>query len=159
MRDFLMALKARGELDFSKVRPFKPDPPDFVAEAMDGTTIAIELREFVSEEVIRRTAKGERVMARWTDEQFFRGIDKIIRSKDGKIFKGGPYSRIILIIPTDEPTISSEMVTRVFAARQFDKPRNMTDAYLMMGAPVKLPRPGEITERICQVFKTRFRLD
>src|SRR2546425_3540248 len=74
MRDFLTALKAKGELDFSNVRPFNPDPPDFIADAMDGTTIAMELREFVSQEAIRRTAKGERVMAWWTDEQFSHDI-------------------------------------------------------------------------------------
>jgi hypothetical protein len=159
MRDFLTALKAKSELDFSNVRPFKPDPPDFIADATDGKTTAIELCEFVSEEAIRRTAKGENVMASWTDEQFFHAIERIIRGKDGKTFSGGPYSRIILIVPTDEPTITSEVVKRVFAARQFDKPRNITDAYLMMRAPVKLPRPGEMVERICQVFKMRFRFD
>jgi hypothetical protein len=49
------------------------------------------------------------------------------------------------------------MVTRVFAGSEFNKPRNITDAYLMMDAPVKLPRLGEATERVCQIFKTRFR--
>jgi hypothetical protein len=159
MLDFLKALKTKGELDFSDVKPFEPDPPDFVAKATDGTTIAFELREFVSEEAIRRTAKGERVMAWWTDEQFFGAIDKIIRAKDGKTFNGGPYSRIVLIMPTGEPTVTAEMVTKVFAGSEFDKPLNITDAYLMMDAPVKLPRPGEATERVCQIFKTRFRKD
>ena len=40
MRDFLTVLKANGELNFSNVRPFQPDPPDFIADATNGTTIA-----------------------------------------------------------------------------------------------------------------------
>src|ERR1017187_2614781 len=102
MRDFLMALKATGGLNFSNTRPFEPDPPDFIADATDGTAIAFELREFVSQEARRRTAKGERLMTSWSDEQFFHDIDKIIRNKDGKTFTGDPYSRVILLVPTDE---------------------------------------------------------
>jgi len=158
MRDFLTALKANGELNFSKVRPFRPDPPDFIADATDGTTIAFELREFVSQEARRRTTEGERVMARWNDEQFFHSIDNIIREKDEKTFNGGPYSRIILLVPTDEYNITPDMVERVFSARQFDKPRNITEGFLMMDAVItRLPQPGvPIEPEVCPIFKMQF---
>jgi hypothetical protein len=156
MRDFVKTLKAKGESTFSNIKRFEPDPPDFIADAADGTTIAVELTEFVSAEAIRRAAKGKPVHVEWNDDQFFRNMEEIILKKDAKTFHGGSCSRVILLVYTDEYMVTPDMVERIFAAKHFGKARNITDAFLMMEAPPRLPKPGAPLERTCLIFKMQF---
>lgn len=158
MRDFIETLGAMGKLDFTNTQQRKPEhAPDFFADAQDGTRVAFEVSEFVSQEARRLTARtGKGYIPSWSDEQFHAAIDKIIRKKDKKVFKDGPYSKITLVIPTDEAMVAHEMVDRVFSAGRFAKARQITDGYLMMEAPLRLPEPGKVTNRSCVLFKIPF---
>lgn len=153
--EFAKALKAAGQPAFSSLWSYKPDPPDCVANGEDGQKIAFEVSEFVSEEAIRRTASGERVLAHWNDGQFLRHVARILQRKDQKAFNGGPYSRIILLIYTDED-IAPETVARLFSEHLFDKPRHITESYLIRSPLPKIPPPGGMIEAFCPFWKLGF---
>ena len=158
VRELIKSLNATGETNLSQPWAFKPDPPDCVAECDDGTKVAFEASEFVSEKAIRLSKKrGGGWIPKWSDDEFLRIITGILRDKDAKTFNGGPYSRIILVINTAETNITPEMVERLFAANRFDQPLNITDGYLIMQPRIiGLPRPGLVVIPPCPFFKMRF---
>ena len=155
-RRFAESAKLSGEMIISKVRMFKPDPPDCVAIGADGESLAIEASEVVCGEAIRQTRRGEKVWATWDAENLFKACSERLLEKDAKSYNGGPYARVILLLYTDEPEITPELVCDVFSSRSFSKPRKITDAYLMLRPVLTTPPPGETVEAVCPIFKMRF---
>jgi|ERR1051326_8997120 hypothetical protein len=158
VRELIKSLSAAGEMNLSEPWSFKPDPPDCVAECDDGTKVAFEAREFVSEEAIRLSKKKGGVwIPKWSDDEFLSIVTGILYKKDAKRFNGGPYSRIILVIYTAETNITPEMVERLLAVNRFDRPLNITDVYLIMEPrTIGLPSPGRVVMPLYPFFKMRF---
>lgn len=95
---------ARIDLDLLRPQINPDDPPDCIAHTSSGERVGIEVTELVNWQHI--TWKEEqwedgRVKV-WSSEEFNNFLHRLLTSKDGKTYKGGPYERIVVIIHTDE---------------------------------------------------------
>jgi hypothetical protein len=81
------------------------DPPDCVAELDNGALVGIEVTELVDED----HAGGPPMnWATWTPDKFRALVAERITRKDNPAYlKGGPYSKYLLVIHTDEPLLDS----------------------------------------------------
>src|SRR5258708_1850155 len=112
--DLLASIEGKGgRHGIVSIRKNRRDPPDCVGTGENNEIVAFEVTELVDEETIRRNKKGQRSNQRkclcafkeWTADALIEKIRNILKAKDEKRFHGGPYSRIVLIIHTDEPLL------------------------------------------------------
>ncbi len=97
-----------GQVPFSNLQIPRKDPPDVIAETLDGKPVGIEVSEFVDEEAIRKSERGEEIFRYWENEEVIKKIQKIIDRKGAKKFFGEQYEKIYLLIHTDEPLLDYE---------------------------------------------------
>lgn len=118
VQDLLRSMESRGEAEYYGpiLPPPSGDPPDCIVFDRSGRPVAVEVTEFVSRKAIEKNLKIKRdprktwqdhVYRDWRPNEVVTKINDIIRNKDGKIFKGGPYTKKILVIHTDEEIFSS----------------------------------------------------
>lgn len=70
--------------------------------------VALEAVELVSQEAIERNQKGENVYRWWEPDDIRISIDERLARKDRKMFNGGPYAGIAVLIHTDEPVLTAD---------------------------------------------------
>ncbi len=135
MRDFLKAREAASLPSYASVEASVDDPPDFVAHGSRGERIAVELTELVSEEAIRRNLKAkhphEHVYRDWLPQDVITAIEARLREKDGKTYKGGPYDALVVVIHTDEPTVTAQPYVPTLTSRVFPMQVQLTEAYVL----------------------------
>jgi hypothetical protein len=143
---FAESLENDGSLFFSQLRSrCRPnDPPDCEALLRDGARIAIEITELVDEAAIRAYKAGAQYdWAEWGKTKFVRGISRAIAAKDARFphLKGGPYEGgYVVIIHTDEPVLSFDVVTEYLSGHQFPTPKHIKRAFLLFGYDPKVER-------------------
>jgi hypothetical protein len=58
-------------------------------------------------------------------------LQQIILKKDSKKYIGGPFEKLILVIPIDEPALTSQRLKPVLDEHIFERPRQLQEAYLL----------------------------
>jgi len=134
VRDFLLAMNVCGVKEYHSpaLGPSKNDPPDCIIKNTLGESIGIELCELVSEGAIKENIKGNNVYCDWTDVDILNKTRSILNNKDTKIYMGGPYKKIVILIHTDEPTINIDSCKILFSSENFGKYRNISEAYFLL---------------------------
>jgi hypothetical protein len=132
------------------------DPPDCEA-VVDGPLAGIEVTELVHQKTLERSLKAQRERAEgrepqkpeayfvWDRDELLRALQSRISAKDVEP-KGGPYSRYILVIHTDEMFLEAAKVEHWLTDATFPTKR-ITDVLLGLSYD-----PGR---GCCPVFKLR----
>lgn len=97
------------------------DPPDCEAKNNIGEKIGIEVTELVDENGIKNHISGNTYdWAEWNKEKLLNKIQERILAKDkpNKV-KGGPYSKYILLIHTDEPDLPYKKAKELLKGTKF----------------------------------------
>lgn len=136
----LESMRKAHDLRYRDAQISSEDPPDVIASTSAGGQIGFEVTEIVSEEAIQRRKAGEDVYADWTDDEFLAELGRRIGEKDLKQFAGGPYSERLLLVFTDELTVSHEAVGTKLASMRFPAPRVFTGGYLLFSYQPGLDR-------------------
>jgi len=131
-----------GERPYGSPRNAEKDPPDCVAEDQSGRTIAIEVCELVSERAIRRNQKGRQVYRDWQPDKVIRETQTILKKKEEDVnhYHGGSYSEIVVIIYTDEPTISYETYASLLASHVFSGLQQVNKAFFLFSYDPRVGR-------------------
>jgi len=116
---------------YQNLRASENDPPDVLAETVGGALVAFEVRELVDQSAIELNERGEQVYRDWTNFEVIQEIQKIIDEKDRKNYIGGPYEKLILVIPTDEPVLTLWQLKPLLDAHECKETRQLNEAYLL----------------------------
>ncbi len=131
--DLLEAMTAQGDRHgIIQIRSNEPDPPDCVGICEDGKQIAFEVTELVDEDTILRHQYGETDWKEWNENELLSKIQEIIRDKDRKVYHGGPYSKIILLIHSDEPILRLSDILSFLGDQTVSQCKQITDCYLLL---------------------------
>jgi hypothetical protein len=125
------SMKLRGEKWLHSPQSSKIDPPDCIAKDSEGKNIGIEVSELVDVDAIWMNQKGKQVYRDWRPEEVIKAIQKIIDEKDVKQFKGDPYNNIVLLIFTDEVTISYKEYSEILEPHIFETPKKIGTVYFL----------------------------
>ena len=125
------SLTNSGIVTYQNIRPSKYDPPDVIADTQNGSLVGFEVRELVDREVVELNERGHSVYRYWTDSEVIEELQKIIKEKDLKKYIGGPYEKLILVIPTDEPVLALRKLKPILDRHDFDQPKQLHEAYLI----------------------------
>ena len=131
VESLLESLSRDGAARYQKLRASENDPPDVLAETLDGDSVGFEVRELVDQSAIELSEKGKEVYRDWTNSDVIQEIQKIIDEKDTKDYIGGPYKKLILVIPTDEPVLTHRHLKPVLDTHEFKQTRQLHEAYLL----------------------------
>ena len=131
--DLLEAMTAKGENHgITGIRSKQPDPPDCVGIGKNGESIAFEVTELVDEETILRNQSSDTDWKDWSGEDLLGKVQAIVKEKDAKIYNGEPYSKIILVIHTDEPLLRLTDCVFFLRNQSVGQCKQITDCYLLM---------------------------
>jgi hypothetical protein len=108
------------------------DPPDCEALNSHGQRLAIEVSELVSERSVKAAQRGRLVDTAWSDADLAGAIERRLAAKDGVRLKGGPYAEYVVLLHSDEPEVTPEVVERVLATHTFAKPLQIDRAYVLL---------------------------
>jgi hypothetical protein len=131
--DLLEAMTTQDEdHGITRICAFQPDPPDCTGIDSDGKLVAFEVSELVDQDTILRNEYGHDDWKEWSEEELLEKIREVVKKKDAKKFHGGPYSKIILVIHTDEPLLRLTDCVSALAGQIVGQCRQITDCYLLM---------------------------
>ena len=132
VQSLLESMEVNGLLPFSGLRP-GPSPnqaPDCNAEDEIGEIVAIEVTEFVSSKAVEMNQRGKVVYRDWMPDEVIVEVQKIITKKDRVRYFWGPYSKIVLVIHTDEIALDYETYTSVLSKVAFEA-RKIEEVYFL----------------------------
>lgn len=121
VQSLLESMKNHGLALFTGLRigPSPNQAPDCIAEDKAGETVAIEVTEFVSRKAIEMSQRGKNVYHNWKPDEVVNEVKNIITKKDNVTYCGGPYSKIVLVIHTDEIALDHETYSTILAGAVF----------------------------------------
>jgi hypothetical protein len=97
-----------AKFEVTKFGSRRDDPPDCEG-LLDGQWSAVELTQLMHEKARAQSMKAIKQQPEqpekyysWDRDEVLRAIQELIRAKDAKRYKGGPYQRFVLVIYTDE---------------------------------------------------------
>lgn len=126
--DFLEAREVAGEdHDIIKVRSCVSDPPDCVGIKANGESVAFEATELVD----ATWKEAGYPWKEWSSAELTARLQAIISEKDAKNFHGGPYSKKILVIHTDEPLLCHSHCSDIVRGQHFGPCRQINEVYLL----------------------------
>ena len=131
VESLLESLSRQSATSYQNIRASTNDPPDILAETLDGGLVGFEVRELVDQEVIELNEKGKEVYRNWTTSEVIHELQKIIKEKDIKSYLGGPYEKLILVIPTAEPVLTPLQLKPFLDIHVFDETNKLQEAYLL----------------------------
>jgi hypothetical protein len=124
------SMEANAQGAYLNPRP-GPNSPDFVAEDLKHNPVAVELTELVSQEAIEANLKGHEIYRDWRPSEVINRIEEILKEKGAKSYHGGPYSKIILVIHTDELVISSREYIPILKNHIFGPLKQIDEVYFI----------------------------
>ena len=74
-------LESISQDSYRNLRPCEIDPPDCLANNVDGTMVGFEVRELVDQKAIELNERGEKVYRHWTDVEIREEIAVILKEK------------------------------------------------------------------------------
>lgn len=117
------------------IGPSANHAPDCVAYDLNGAAVAMEVRELVSEEAIRRNQKEDQwvkwVYRNWQPKEVVEEVSSILEEKDAKDYHGGPYIKIAVVIYTDEMTISYDSCAELLRSKTFGPFEQISEAFFL----------------------------
>lgn len=117
--------------NFVNLRSSEYDPPDCICNDQYGNLVGIEVVEVVSEEAVKRNAKGEDVMRIWEQGDISSHIASLLKKKDAKKYIGGPYQEIVVCLFTNELMLTYEDAYEELLEYSFAPLAQITSAYLV----------------------------
>jgi hypothetical protein len=122
--DFFHAAKSRGT----------DDPPDCEALSYEGSRIGIEVTELVDGDSIRATNRNDPVpWEPFTPTELYKRVqDRIKRKGSSSNIKGGPYSRYILIIYSDEQRVLDHRLIEYLRTSEFESTDLLDRVFYLM---------------------------
>jgi len=148
VRSLLGSISKQGSPIYKNLRASEKDPPDCLAETGNGAMVGFEVRELVDKNAIELNERGEAVYRDWTNYEVVEELQKIIKEKDSKTYIGGPYEKLILIIPTDEPVLTYGQLQPVLEAHEFEPTKQLHEAYLLFSYNAELKSYPHIQLRL-----------
>ena len=118
----------------------KNDPPDVVAEDMEGNSVGFELTEFVDQSSVASADKGGRTIRWWNLKDIIEELESIIMEKDSIDYGRSKFHEMVLVIFTDEYTIEFGKFSKDIADYEFPELSNIDKVYLLFSFD---PRVGE----------------
>jgi hypothetical protein len=146
-RTVLKFLTAIGGGEVISLEPAERDPPDCVAVLRDGLRVGIEVTELVDAKMAKghgaRTAAERRgkppnpekavaadEIAWWGAAELREAIVRAVATKD-VLANGGPYDRYLVILHTDEDTITQSVLGDALAGPRIDT-RHIDQAFVLL---------------------------
>jgi hypothetical protein len=146
------------------------DPPDCELELEGGQLIGIEISEVVDEKAVRihaarrkalKNASASRLIAvgskdaNWSRDALVAYIGERLKRKDvhPDRRKGGPYSRYVVALPTDESAVTFEFAQQALAETRYDT-QYIDGAFLLLSY---LPSSGQEYPDGCPVIRIDIR--
>ena len=127
----LDAIERSGDIRITSLQQNPDAPPDFIAKDENEQCIGIEVVELVDQFAIEQNEKGFDYVRFWNFEEVTNKIRQILQTKDGKIFRGGQYHKIVILIHVDEPSITFESLSKTIVDHKFRGLRQVDEAYLL----------------------------
>jgi len=131
VKNLLDSMERDGIKHYRNPRSLKDNWPDCTIENESGNSIAVEVTELVDEEVIQRCQQGEAVYRLWTDEDIVDEVKKRLIGKDLKSFHGNLYSKVILVIHTDEFELIASRLFPALGKGEFPVLRNIEEVFVI----------------------------
>jgi hypothetical protein len=110
---------------FADLASTDADPPDCTA-MVNGVSTGIEVTELVDEKALKRSIEalavspaGRQVYRNWSQEDLLRHLQALISKKEGGKWNSGTYQCRMLVIHTDEMTLSRDTATRFLNGHRF----------------------------------------
>jgi hypothetical protein len=132
------SMEKDGALPYTdlRIRGRGDDPPDCEALTATGQRAAIEVAELVDEEAIK-AAKAGRVYeaAEWPKAKFLSNLSELLKRKDSKYPKllEPPYDGgYTVVVFTDEPVLSAELVAQYLDGETFADIEHITEALFLV---------------------------
>jgi hypothetical protein len=154
VEELLRSMHARGDCRYTQVEPVDDNWPDCVIRDSAGVQVGVEVTEFVDQNAVEMCERGMNVYREWSDQEIRQKVEQILASKDGKSHHGNLYSKLILVVHTDEVELRSFRLFPILDASPFPRPRNIDEAYLIcsyepgLGYPyIRLNLAGPTAER------------
>lgn len=129
---------------FQSLRTCGTDPPDCEAIDSAGRRIAIEVTDLVDGNAIQHAKRGRDTrkttkkskpdvkVEPWSARRFGARVLDLLRKKDGKTLKNGPFAEYLVLIACDEPALDRETVMAYLAALKRPQLVNVHRAYLVL---------------------------
>src|ERR1035437_5716208 len=131
--DLLKSIEdTEGYCEIKTVRANESDPPDCIGTTVDKKLVAFEVTELVDQKTVEMNRMGRQARKEWPPDKLLEKLKNIIRNKDSKTFHGGPYSKITLVIFTDEPEVRSADCDAILDGQILGQCRSITDCYLLL---------------------------
>lgn len=130
VRELLNSMHHDGDMRYRNARSVNDDWPDCEVDDESGNTVGVEVTELVDEEAVRKAQKGEMVFSYWTDGEIKEQVSRILTRKDLKSSHGGLYSKVILVIHTDEFTHLH--LFPVIRNTEFTRLENIQEAFIVV---------------------------
>jgi len=124
-------MEQRGEPLYSDPKSCNDQWPDVIVKTHQSVEVAVEVTELVDEISVKENQKGNGIFCIWTPEQVYLEIERILTKKNLKSSHGGKYASVALVIHTDEHVIEPEKYIPLLKVRQFDRPVNIDETYLL----------------------------
>lgn len=128
-RELLNSMHHDGDMRYKNARSVNDDWPDCEVDDDLGNTVAAEVTELVDEEAVRTAQRDEMDFSYWTDNEIKEKVRSILARKDLKSSHGGLYSKVILVIHTDEFTHSR--LFPVIRKTKFTRLKNIQEAFII----------------------------
>lgn len=125
------SMEKSGGCPYANPQSTDKDPPDCIAFDIDGNIIAVEVSEIVDQDTVRQAARGSADWKFWNEKEVLDRLERILLSKDKKHYHGQPYSKIVLVIFTDEPFLEPNDMVPTIEMHQFPKVTTINEAYLL----------------------------
>jgi hypothetical protein len=117
--------------EYRNLRPCEIDPPDCLANNVDGALVGFEVRELVDQKAIELNERGEEVYRHWTDVEIIEEVAAILKEKDSKNYVTEHLTKLILVIPTAEPDLDHKHLMTVLDSHFLDQTEQFDEAYLL----------------------------
>lgn len=127
----LKSMKECGEASYSNPVSCPDQWPDVLVNDQIGQQVAVEVTELVDETSVRENQQGNGIYCIWEPAQVYAEIERILAKKDLKSNHGGKYSKVILLIHTDELVIESEKYIPLLKTSSFKTLNNINEAFLL----------------------------
>jgi hypothetical protein len=134
VKTFVKAATAEPGFPLRDVLSPAQDPPDCIGRDPAGRAVAVEVTELVDGESIA-AAKHEPSRLpwpSWTAPRLLDGLRERLVAKDRVVLKGGPYSEYIVLVFTDEPALTPDIVSGTLEGVSFGPFQQVDRAYFLL---------------------------